>query len=653
MKKQNFSVKCALGLFIAWGTTLGLNAQITETMGTTGPSTETIAARETANRFDEVSLTYSGTADVRNTTPSTGYSGASGGYNVLIQAQETFQAQVINAASCDNADSLIFGVFKSTNASTGVDFLVAEYSSDNGSSWNNLPFAALPTGSGTSRWYRRAVALPTGAHVANLTLRFRSTLVGTSSANPQFRIDDVQLTCGSDSPCDSATTTVAVTGSTVFCSGQSGPLLTATTDMDGSFQWHDQSGPISGATGATFTPSVSGSYFVVVSNENGCESVSGKVLIYVYPKPSFCEVEMDTCSRDTVEICVAVNANDLFFSQYVEGDGFNKYLEIYNGTCDELNLGNYQILAFHNGAPAGGTPTYIIPLSGPLVSGGTYVVAHPSATAWSGTPNLTSVNAQWNGDDALVLFNTNTGTVADVFGSVGHDPGSSWRDNTVGSPTEGWSTENKTLVRKSYVYSGILENPDLPGIGGFPYLFTEWDTLANNDITGLGTHAISATGYSFAVTSGSASIVSSSDNCFLVVPGTGLSTISVDGDFGPNDDCEGAVDAITLNGVDCGARSAAASSAGIRHSANTQATAVYPNPFTDAFTVSFTNAVAGEVSIQVVDMYGKSLSILNNQRMEAGTFNYSFDASTLAAGTYLCRIQTANGQETVRIIKSK
>ena len=66
------------------------NGQLLETMGTAGSGTQTIAARETAGNFDLVSLTYTGTADMRTTTASTGYAGASGSYNTLIQAQEIF-----------------------------------------------------------------------------------------------------------------------------------------------------------------------------------------------------------------------------------------------------------------------------------------------------------------------------------------------------------------------------------------------------------------------------------------------------------------------------------------------------------------------------------------------------------------------------------
>lgn len=649
MKKQNFSVKCALGLFLALGTTLGVNAQLFETMGTVGSSPETIATHETNNRFDEDALTYTGTADLRNNTfsndPTSGIPGASGAFNVLIQAQETFEAGVINALACDNADSLTFLVHKNFNASNGIDFLVVEFSTDGGGSWTPLSWTALPTGSGSSHWYRRAVALPAAAQSATLSIRFRSTLVGTSSSNPQFRIDDVAITCGSDVPCEPGTTTVTAKGSVTFCQGSAGPELTVAPGMAGTIQWYNQSGAIAGADDTTYTPTVSGTYYAIISNENGCTSQSNAINVYAYPQPEYCLVEGEACVGDTITLCVTVDAYDLIISQYMEGSGFNKYLEIYNGTCGDVNLGDYQVRAYHNGAS---TPNFTIPLSGTLASGATFVIAHRSATAWTGTPDLLTDSAQWNGNDAIGLFKVSANAHVDIFGSIGNDPGSSWRGT---GPLAAWETEDKTLVRRSTVYAGVLQNPGLPGIGGFPTLFTEWDTLSNNDPTGLGSHGpISANSYSFAVASGSATIDSTFGNCFNVaVTGTGTVTVSVNGDFGNG--CRTAVNAVSLNSIECEARSAAVS-AGIRKGADMQATAVYPNPFTNAFTVSFTNSVAGEVSIQVVDMYGKSLSVLNNQRMEAGTIHYQFDASALAAGTYICRIQTAAGQETVRIIKS-
>ena len=68
--------------------------------------------------------------------------------------------------------------------------------------------------------------------------------------------------------------------------------------------------------------------------------------------------------------------------------------------------------------------------------------------------------------------------------------------------------------------------------------------------------------------------------------------------------------------------------------------------------MSFTNTVAGNVQISVVDLYGKTVAVWTNQPLEAGAHSFRFDASNLAPGTYVCRIHTSEGQETLRIIKS-
>ena len=56
-------------------------------------------------------VSFSGTADVRNTTPSSGYSGASGGGNILINnSGEFFQISGINTSAYSNV-KLSFGIF--------------------------------------------------------------------------------------------------------------------------------------------------------------------------------------------------------------------------------------------------------------------------------------------------------------------------------------------------------------------------------------------------------------------------------------------------------------------------------------------------------------------------------------------------------------
>jgi hypothetical protein len=146
------------------------NSQIfTESMGNVGGTT-TIAAHEAANDFDNDTYTMTGTGDLRNTTPSAGYAGASGGANVFLTTTigRDFQIADINTIGC-TLTSITVGVHKSTTASNGSE-IVCEVSSD-GSSYTALSTAALPTGSGTAIWHLRTYTGTIPA-TANLRIRF-------------------------------------------------------------------------------------------------------------------------------------------------------------------------------------------------------------------------------------------------------------------------------------------------------------------------------------------------------------------------------------------------------------------------------------------------------------------------------------------------
>lgn len=638
----SFSSMC-VALFIGGAA----NAQFIETMGTAGSSTETIAVHETNNRFDQIAHTYSGTADMRTTTPSSGYAGASGSFNTLIQAQETFVAQGINASMCGVSDSISFGVFKSTNASTGIDFLVLEYSINSGSSWVNIPFTALPTGSGTSHWYQRKVLLPAAAHISTLWLRFRSTLTGGSSANPQFRVDDLTFTCGTTSGenCSNLTSLVEAESATIYCAQIGTNALQASTNMTApTYQWYNQNGILVGETGDILTLSTSGTYYAVISNAAGCTLTTEKTYILVYPQPEFCPISVEGCKGDTVEACASLTAKGLLISEYVEGTGNNKYLELFNGTCDTVDLADYVIKAYHNGV---NVPTFTLALTGTLAPNATYVIANTSATIWSGTPDLITNNLAFNGNDALELYNTVTLATADIFGSIGYDPGASWRDITVGSPTLGWSTENKTLVRKSCVYSGIDTRTDLGGITGFKTLTTEWDTLTVNTVSGLGSHVFGPSSYGFSVASGSAVIASSTGKCAQVVIGDGVSTIAVDASFCTFNDCEEINNLITVTDTCREPRGAVAPIEGALPTAS-----VFPNPFTELMTVTYTVEKEGMVSITIFNLAGEQV-FSQAVTVEKGKQETVLNLEGLSIGTYICHIHSTDKSEDVRIVKFK
>ncbi|MCZ2278364.1 MAG: T9SS type A sorting domain-containing protein [Bacteroidia bacterium] len=130
-------------------------------------------------------VTYTGTADVRKTTPSVGYTGASGDGNVFFtsQAGRYFEISGINTSGYTNL-GLSLGHYKSTTAASNE--LEVEVS-DDGVNYALLSYTRA-TGAGTANWI---LITPTGTIPSAVNLRIRFT---NTSASIQFRIDDILLT---------------------------------------------------------------------------------------------------------------------------------------------------------------------------------------------------------------------------------------------------------------------------------------------------------------------------------------------------------------------------------------------------------------------------------------------------------------------------
>jgi hypothetical protein len=166
-------------------------------------------------------------------------------------------------------------------------------------------------------------------------------------------------------------------------------------------------------------------------------------------------------------------ATDLFISEYVEGSSSNKYIEIYNGTGSSIDLSDYGIRLYANGAS---TPTNDNVLSGTLATESVVVYKNLAATIYGGTATAIS-SMNFNGDDAIALYKISTGSNVDIFGRIGEDPGTAWTSASN-------STVDKTLIRKSSVTGGIATNPS----SGFPTLESEWTQQNQDYITNLGSH---------------------------------------------------------------------------------------------------------------------------------------------------------------------
>lgn len=220
----------------------------------------------------------------------------------------------------------------------------------------------------------------------------------------------------------------------------------------------------------------------------------------------------------------AIAAQDLYFSEYIEGSSLNKALEIYNGTDNTIDLGNYSIEIYFNGNP---TPGTTIPLSGMLPNEAVYVVADDGAdAAILSVADLTPSASFFNGDDTILLLN---GTqIIDAIGQLGVDPGATFGT----APT---ATQNQTLRRLETVTDG---DPD-PNNGFDPA--NEWLGFNTNDFSDLGSYQSGNTGNPSAC-GDPATLISAIQGTGSASPleGTAVSVEAVVvGDFQGNDELRG------------------------------------------------------------------------------------------------------------------
>ncbi|MFH2026664.1 MAG: lamin tail domain-containing protein, partial [bacterium] len=178
----------------------------------------------------------------------------------------------------------------------------------------------------------------------------------------------------------------------------------------------------------------------------------------------------------------------LFFSEYIEGGGDNKALEIYNGTDADVDLSNIQIFTNYNGNPYNDAHTF--PEGAVLAAGDVWVIANSAAVQpiLDAADELFLYNESgyivgYNGDDvrALVHIHGADTTVLDIIGLYNFlDPGDGWDVAGVVS-----GTKDHTLVRKASVTSG---NTDWATSAGTNADNSEWEAYGKDIVGYLGEH---------------------------------------------------------------------------------------------------------------------------------------------------------------------
>ncbi len=79
----------------------------------------------------------------------------------------------------------------------------------------------------------------------------------------------------------------------------------------------------------------------------------------------------------------------------------------------------------------------------------------------------------------------------------------------------------------------------------------------------------------------------------------------------------------------------------------------YPNPFNPATIIKFSTPLKTNVQLKVYDLLGNEIAELINEEMDAGTYEFNFDASDIPAGVYFYALSTGELTQTKKMILLK
>jgi Secretion system C-terminal sorting domain len=394
-----------------------------ESMGT-APSPVSINSHETSNGFDNDGFTISGNGSVRNATPSSGYAGVSGLANIFLTNTigANFQIAGINTT---NISSLVlsFGIQKNLTASTGAD-LALEVSTD-GVTYAPLTFSLLPTGAGTTGWYKRT-SVGTIPATSNLRIRFRQTGNVT-----RYRIDDMVLTgLLLQDP------TIAVSGETQFCEGGS---VTLTSSQAASYLWSN------GETTQAIVVTETDNLTLVATDDLGCQLSPEEVSVFVVPIPTITNSGTDIfCENQPITLTASEGTE---FS-WIPNDEIDQFIEV-------TTSGTYSVIV--DGCLSDELTVTALPISNGTIAGDATIIIEQSAT----------LNFNFSGVPPFSYSYTDGTTVFGPFSTM------SFTDSKIVTPAE-------TTI---YTLTSLEDNGDCAGnISGSATIVVELPTtkLASN-----------------------------------------------------------------------------------------------------------------------------------------------------------------------------
>jgi flagellar hook assembly protein FlgD len=82
-------------------------------------------------------------------------------------------------------------------------------------------------------------------------------------------------------------------------------------------------------------------------------------------------------------------------------------------------------------------------------------------------------------------------------------------------------------------------------------------------------------------------------------------------------------------------------------------TSVYPNPFNPATSINYNVNKFSKVNINIYDVTGKLVSILENSYKPVGNHSIVWEASSLPSGVYFVNLSINSHTETIKIMLTK
>lgn len=174
----------------------------------------------------------------------------------------------------------------------------------------------------------------------------------------------------------------------------------------------------------------------------------------------------------------------VYISEYSEGSGNNRYLEIYNGQADSFDLSTLALaITVDSPEQIGNHELWVnFPSGSQIASGDVYIISHSGASSEILNKSDFTYDNLSDGNDGIKLVKGSESDyqVVDVLGDWQGDPGEGWN---VGGVENG--TKNHTLVRKPRHCFG---EDDWTTSAGTNSENSEWFVYETDNWSNLGFH---------------------------------------------------------------------------------------------------------------------------------------------------------------------